>query len=287
MLVHAQLRRVRHAAAYFRSAAGQACDDVQPAHDEVALIPRGRYKSEKSGVQKESFLSKLKIGTFLLLSTLLLGSLTDLHAQGLSAYFGLGSASDSAGTSINAIDSVTGLPVTCPKGQLWDDFTGLCEAGPTIGGVFGVFGADFMLKPHLGFNGEYAFRFAQANYLPNAGLKFRPGFYDFNVVYEPISGSDSRIVPVVEGGIGGARIALYQAQTVSITGITSTFTYPAGLNANHFQVHGALGVKLYVKGNIFIKPQFDIHYVTHLTDQFGRNWVPEYTVAVGYSFGQH
>jgi hypothetical protein len=143
-----------------------------------------------------------------------------------------------------------------------------------------------MFSPHLGVNGEYAFRFAQADYLPLGGLKFRPGFYDFNVVWEPISGGSRRIVPVVEGGIGGARIALYQAQTVSITGITSTFTYPAGLNANHFQLHGAVGVKLYVKGNIFVKPQFDIHYVTHLTDQFGSDWVPQYTVAVGYTFGE-
>jgi hypothetical protein len=133
-------------------------------------------------------------------------------------------------------------------------------------------------------NGEYAFRFAQADYLPAASLKYRPGFYDFNAVYEPISGQ--RIVPVVYGGIGGARIALYQSQSVSVTGITTNFSYPAGLNANHFQLHGGLGVKLYVKPALFIKPQFDIHYVTHLTDQFGRNWVPEYTVSVGYTFGE-
>lgn len=229
-------------------------------------------------------MSKLTIGTILLLSTLLLGSFQLVHAQGVSVYFGLGSASDSAGTSVNAIDSVTGLSVTCPKGFLFDDFTGDCEPGPTMGGVFGVFGVDFMLRPHLGVNGEYSFRFAQANYLPAAGLKMRPAFYDFNAVYEPVSGQ--RIVPVVYGGIGGARIALYQSQVVSITGITSTFSFPAGLNANHFQVHGGLGVKLYVKPSLFIKPQFDIHYVTHLTDQFGRNWVPEYTVSVGYTFGE-
>jgi len=229
-------------------------------------------------------LSKLTIGTILLLSTLVLGSVSSVHAQGVSAYFGLGSATDSAGTTVNGIDSVTGASVTCSKGNVFDDITGFCEPGPTIGGVFGVFGVDFMLKQHLGFNGEYAFRFAQAPYLPAAGLNYRPGFYDFNVVYQPLSGK--RIVPLVEGGIGGARIALYQTQTVSITGITNTFTIPAGLNANHFQVHGAVGVKLYVKGNIFIKPQFDIHYVTHLTDQFGRDWVPQYTVAVGYTFGE-
>ncbi len=155
-----------------------------------------------------------------------------------------------------------------------------------MGGVFGVFGVDFMFKQHLGFNGEYAFRFAQAPYLPLGGLNYRPGFYDFNAVWEPTAGSDKRIVPVIDGGIGGARIALYEVQSVSVTGITSTASYPAGINANHFQIHGAVGVKLYVKGNIFIKPQFDIHYVTHLTDQFGRDWVPQITAAVGYSFGQ-
>ena len=44
-----------------------------------------------------------------------------------------------------------------------------------MGGVFGVFGADFMFKQHLGFNGEYSFRFAQAPYLPLGGLNYRPG----------------------------------------------------------------------------------------------------------------
>jgi hypothetical protein len=229
-------------------------------------------------------LSKLTIGTILLISTLLLGAVNSARAQGVSPYFGLGSANNSAGTSINTVDPVTGAVVTCPSKNLFDSFTGNCEPGPTIGGVFGVFGVDFMFKPHLGVNGEYAFRFAQANYLPAAALKFRPGFYDFNAVYEPISGT--RIVPLVVGGIGGARIALYQSQTVSITGITTNFSYPAGLNANHFQVHGGIGVKLYIKPALFIKPQFDIHYVTHLTDQFGRDWVPEYTLAVGYTFGE-
>lgn len=229
-------------------------------------------------------MSKLTIGTILLLSALLLGTVNFAHAQGVSPYFGLGSANDSAGTSINTVDPVTGDVVTCAPGNLFDSLTGNCEAGPTIGGVFGVFGVDFMFKPHFGVNGEYAFRFAQANYLPNAGLKYRPGFYDFNAIYEPVSGK--RIVPIIEGGIGGARIALYETQTVSVTGITNTFSIPAGLNANHFQVHGAVGVKLYIKPSLFIKPQFDIHYVTHLTDQFGRDWVPEYTVAVGYTFGE-
>jgi hypothetical protein len=229
-------------------------------------------------------LSKFTIGTILLLSTLLLGSLNVVRAQGVSPYFGLGTATDSMGRPINQVDPITGG--TCPAGQFSDSpfVPGSCEHGGTMGGVFGVFGVDFMWKPHFGINGEYAFRFAQANFLPLAGLKMRPGFYDFNAVYEPISGK--RIVPLVEGGIGGARMALYITSSCTIANINCTYNQPAGINANHFQVHGAVGVKLYVKPALFIKPQFDIHYVTHLTDQFGRSWVPEYTVSVGYTFGE-
>jgi len=217
-------------------------------------------------------LSKSTIGTILLLSTLLLGSLNYSHAQSVSGYFGLGSGTDSAGTS-------TG----CPPGRLFDNFNSACEPAPTIGGVFGIFGFDFMILPHLGVNAEYALRFAQANYLPLAGLKFRPAFYDFNAVWEPISGE--RIAPVLEGGFGVARVALYATQTTSITGITSTASIATG-SANHFQEHAAVGVKLYITSALFIKPQFDFHYVPHLTDQFGRNWVPQYTVSVGYTFGE-
>lgn len=218
---------------------------------------------------------KLTLRLTLLLFLLSLLSVSSVRAQGMSAYFGIGSAFDSAGTSAG-----------CASGNLFDDFTGVCEPGPTIGGAFGVFGADLMFRPHFGVNGEYAFRFAQDNYLPNAGLKYRPAFYDFNAVWEPISGAESKIQPVIEGGVGGARVDLYFNQTACVTGICSNFSQPAGLNANHFQVHAAVGVKLYVSGNIFIKPQFDYHYVHNLTDQFGRDSVPQFTVAVGYTFGQ-
>jgi hypothetical protein len=223
---------------------------------------------------KSKFKFVARVAPVLLL--LVFGGAIGAKAQGLSAYFGAGAAWDSAGTSPG-----------CAPGNLFDDFTSACEPGPTIGSAFGVFGADYMINSHLGFNGEYTFRFAQAPYLPNAGLNMRPEFYDFNVVWEPTAGSEKRIVPVIEGGIGGARIALYFTQQCSITSINCTFSQPAGFNANHFQVHAAAGVKLYVKGNLFIKPQFDFRYVPNLSQQFGHSWVPEVTASVGYTFGEH
>jgi hypothetical protein len=217
-------------------------------------------------------LFKPSIGTILLLAVVVLAGVNFAQGQSLSPYFGLGTGTASAGTS-------TG----CPPQQLLDSFTAACEPAPTIGGLFGVFGADVMLLPHLGINGEDAFRFAQAPYLPQGGVKFRPAFYDFNVVWQPFS--LLRIVPVVEGGFGVARVSLYETQTTSITGINSSASFGAG-GANHFQEHAAVGVKLYITSHLFLKPQFDFHYVPHLTDQFGRDWVPQYTVAVGYTIGR-
>lgn len=155
-----------------------------------------------------------------------------------------------------------------------------------MGGTFGVFGADFMINPHLGVNGEYAFRFAQANYLPTAGVNARPAFYDFNAIYEPISVS-KRVVPVLEGGIGGAKLSLYFTQQSCVT--TGICTNQSGFlfSNNHFQVHGAFGLKIYVTSNVFIKPQFDAHWVHNLTQDYGRDFVPRYTISIGYTLGEH
>lgn len=224
-------------------------------------------------------MSKRMIRTLPLLVLLSLFGIKPASAQGVSAYFGLGSAFDSAATSSG-----------CPSGQIGDPFSSStpppCIPVSDMGGVFGVFGADFMIKPHIGVNGEYSFRFAQATYLNGSNalgvpVNVRPGFYDFNAIYQPTSG-DSRVVPVLEAGVGGAKLSFY-ANSAAGTAFSSSQYF---ISSNHFQVHGAVGVKLYVKGDIFIKPQFDIHYVPHLTDQYGRNAVPEFTISIGYTFGR-
>jgi hypothetical protein len=225
-------------------------------------------------------LLKFTIRFIPLLALLLLAGVNQASAQGVSPYFGIGTAQDGAGTS-----PATSTSAACPSKQIFDEFTGNCEPAPAMGGVFGVFGVDFMIKPHLGFNGEYSFRFAQASYLPDAGLNARPGFYDFNAVYQPTSGS-KRIVPIVEGGVGGARIAFYQTSQGCITAGTCTNQSEALFSANHFQVHGAVGVKLYFRSDIFLKPQFDVRWVDNMNQQYSSNFVPEFTLSIGYTFGR-
>jgi hypothetical protein len=45
-------------------------------------------------------------------------------------------------------------------------------------------------------------------------------------------------------------------------------------------------VSFFVTPNIYVKPQFDLHWV-HNFFQFGSNLVPQYGVSVGYRFGEN
>src|ERR1700722_3815066 len=130
---------------------------------------------------------KLTMRTIPMLLVLLFGGVSLASAQGVSAYFGLGSATDKS----------NGQDVDPPLGDI----------GPKLGGVFGKFGADVMFRPNLGVGGEYTFRFAQANYAPSEGVNVRPTFYDFNAIYHPIS--NKKVVPEFQGGIGGGGINIF------------------------------------------------------------------------------
>jgi hypothetical protein len=120
----------------------------------------------------------------LLVLVVLGGAISSLRAQSVNVFFGMGSAHDSASPSSFTLDGVSFYKRN------------------SLGGLFGNFGADFMLTPHLGFGGEYAFRFAQSDYVPGLGLKARPGFYDFNADYQPTK--EGKVVPVFQAGLGGA-----------------------------------------------------------------------------------
>lgn len=227
-------------------------------------------------LRTESFFSTATIRIIPLLAIVVLGSANFLHAQkSVSPYFGLGTARDRAGTT-NTSTTV------CSTGQLFDGL--ICEPGPKMGGLFGMFGVDFMFKKHLGINGEYAFRFSRAPFLAGDSLNMRPEFYDINALWQPVSGK--RIIPFLEGGVGVAKIALSSTGT-PITGVTDLSSFTAGSDRSHFQLHFAAGLKLYIRGNIFVRPQFDLRYARHLTDQFGRNLVLQYSGSVGYTFGAH
>ncbi len=175
-------------------------------------------------------------------------------------YFGMGTLR--VGSSNQSVDLLgTGTPAL---------------TGP-MGGVFGTFGAGLMLKPSFGVGGELSLRFAQGDY---AGLGYRPIFYDFNGIWTP-SLHSKRIMPEFQGGFGGMNLRFYGgAQSCDYyTGTCSNF---AG-SSNHLQLHASAGLRIYVKEHLFVRPQFDYHWVRNLTNEFASNSVMGFGIAIGFS----
>jgi len=191
-------------------------------------------------------------------------TVTDVRAQTASVYFGAGAATDSS--SNQSIDTFgTGNPYTTPK----------------MTGSFGTVGADAMFRSYLGFGGEATFRFRQG---PYAGLNYRPTFYDFNLIFHPLP-KVLRVVPEFQAGLGGAKLSFYYPQSFcnAFSGCQSSNSYL--LSSSHFQVHASAGLRIYITSHTFIRPQADLHYVTNFF-QFGSGRVPQYSVAIGYTFGR-
>jgi Outer membrane protein beta-barrel domain len=190
---------------------------------------------------------------------------------------GFGTAWDSANSG--GIDNATSLNPfgSCTPGP--SDAN--CESLPKLNGFFLGFGGDLMLYKHLGVGFEASVQPSRQDYGP---LSSRQAFYDVNGIYAPIS--TKRASLQFQGGIGGARTSFAFTESGCVgTAVCSTTTEPVG-NATHFQVHVGVGVQLFVTSHIFVKPEFDFHYVPGLTNQFGSDAVPEAMVWVGYSFGE-
>ena len=169
---------------------------------------------------------KLTIRTFAALLLFVLGPVELAHAQRtVSVYAGVGGVWDSSANK--EID-------TFGNGTLYRT--------PALQGVFVDMGSDVMLWSKFGVGGETSFLGSKRAF---AGLEYRPIFYDFNALYQPLGGS-RQIVPEFQGGMGGIFMAFCDGQQYC-DAFTST--------RQHFQIHFGGGVSVYVKNGFFVRPR--------------------------------
>jgi hypothetical protein len=192
--------------------------------------------------------------------------------SGVDFAVGFGSAHDSA-LSNGGIDSSTGLG--CTVGSANPN----CIASNSLGGFFLGIGGNLMLWKHFGVGASVNLQPAKQNY---SFAQARTTLYDFDGIYRPFS--TPRVAVDLMGGIGGANTKFYLNSSYcdAFAGCSSYSQYFE--SSNHFSVNGGIGANIYVKGNIFIRPEVKVHYV-HNFYQYNSNVVPQYMVWLGYSFG--
>jgi hypothetical protein len=184
-------------------------------------------------------------------------------AQSANVYYGVGTAVDaSAGTQIDTFG--TGNPYTTPR----------------LGGSFSDVGTSVLFTKHFGVGADVSWKNSRGAY---AGLLYRPLFYNFDGVWEPVS--TKRLEPEIHVGLGGMHLG-YSLNNTLCDQFAGCSTFNQGVEtSNHFQVHMAAAARFYVTDHVFVRPAVDGHWVNNLF-QFAHNWLPEYSIGVGYSFGR-
>jgi hypothetical protein len=148
-------------------------------------------------------------------------------------------------------------------------------------GLYPSFSGFFILKHHLGFGGEVAWRAHQALYTQSnstffAAAPYRPIFYDFDAVYGSKFGK--KFGGDVMAGIGGEDLRFYTQFTCN--GFTGCTNY---VSSNHFAGHIGADLRYYFWGNAFIRPEVH-YYVIHNNVEFNGANVSRFAISIGYSF---
>jgi len=210
------------------------------------------------------------------------------HAQyGFDVGIGFGGMQDKAsGTGIEGDSTLTNFLGSCVPGS-----DASCLASNKLNALGMGISGNVMAWKHFGVGAEVNFEPSKDTYVAFPAISYtgqtpltiqsRMTLFDANGIYQPVR--TKKVAFQVSGGIGVANMRFYEAgQTGSAIG-QSNYSEYFGSN-NHFQVHAGVGVQFYLTDHVFLRPQFDIHYVPNLT-QYGSNLVTSETVWLGYTFG--
>ncbi len=142
------------------------------------------------------------------------------------------------------------------------------------GGLYPSFSVDFLLHHNFGVSGEMSWRGGQGLYL--GYQPYRPIFYDFNGIWAPRF--NKKVGAEISAGIGAESIRFYQGQYVC-----NFITCTDYVSSNHFLAHFGGGLKLYVHGNFFVRPEANF-YLIHNNQEFSAGYGTRVGASIGYTF---
>ena len=174
------------------------------------------------------------------------------HSQQFDAAFGFGT-------------------VTAPAGK--SDSTGTFFPS-NRGGLYPSFSADVLVKHHVGVQGEVAWRASQNLY--GGYQPYRTILYDFNGIYAPQLGK--KVAAELMAGVGGEDLRFYTG--VYSCNFVSCTNY---VSSNHFAGHFGGGVRFYVWGNVFVRPEAHLYLINN-NNEFSSGTMGRYSISIGYSF---
>jgi len=148
---------------------------------------------------------------------------------------------------------------------------------PEKGGLYPNISADVIFHRRVGFGFDAVWRGSQGNY-GGEGLPYRPLLFDFNGVYQPRLSKKAGID--LMGGIGWQSTRFYSANYTC-----SYFSCTNYISSNHFLVDIGGGIRYYVWGHVFVRPEAHYYKIVNNTDDFTSGNIVRVGASIGYTIG--
>ena len=149
---------------------------------------------------------------------------------------------------------------------------------PEKGGLYPTISGDVIFHKRVGFNFEASWRARQGNYA-GLGIPYRPILFAFNGVYQPQL--SKKIGADLMGGIGWQSTRFYGYQpTTNCVYFNACYT-----SSNHFLVDIGGGIRYYVHGHVFVRPEAHFYHIVNNRADFSSNNVIRVGASIGYTLG--
>ena len=150
---------------------------------------------------------------------------------------------------------------------------------PEKGGTYLNLGADVIFKGRLGAAFDVNWKAGQGAFGGPGGQPYRPLLFTFNGVYQPRISKKAGLD--LFGGIGWQSTRFYGYQPTS----NCVYFGACYTSSNHFLVDVGGGIRYYVWGHMFLRPEVRVFHILNNTDNFTSGNVFRVGASIGYTIG--
>jgi len=150
---------------------------------------------------------------------------------------------------------------------------------PEKGGTYLNLGADVIFKRRIGAAFDINWKASQGAFGGPGGQPYRPLLFTFNGVFQPRLSKKAGLD--LFGGIGWQSTRFYGYQPTS----NCVYFGACYTSSNHFLVDVGAGLRYYVWGHVFVRPEVRVFHILNNGDNFTSDNVFRVGASIGYTIG--
>jgi len=150
---------------------------------------------------------------------------------------------------------------------------------PEKGGTYLNLGADVIFKRRIGAAFDVNWKASQGAFGGPGGQPYRPLLFTFNGVFQPRLGKKAGLD--LFGGIGWQSTRFYGYNTST----NCQFFGACYTSSNHFLMDVGGGLRYYVWGHVFLRPEVRYFHIVNNGDNFSSDNVIRVGASIGYTIG--